>query len=104
MFSFLEENLKYIQIAILAAVSIYLILDKEVFKNYYIPIAMLFAGGISNIADRFIHGGVVDYIYWHYGFEFAIFNLADVIINCAVVLILWAQFKEFKKEKALKKK
>lgn len=104
MFAFLAENLKYIQITILVMALIYLLVNKDVFEQYYIPIGMLFAGGISNIADRFIHGGVVDYFYWHYWFDFAIFNLADVIIDIAVALILFAQYKLYKKEKAQAKK
>jgi signal peptidase II len=42
---------------------------------------------------------VVDYFYWHYGFEFAIFNIADVIINLGVAIILYKQFKQARKEK-----
>lgn len=102
MFSFLEENLKFVQIGILTIAIIYLVVNKDVFKEYYLPISMLFAGGISNIADRFIHGAVVDYFYWHYWFEFAIFNLADVIINFAVVLILIKQFIIYRREKKSK--
>jgi signal peptidase II len=98
MFAFLAENLKYIQIAIMLAGVVYLILNKDVFKQYYIPASLLLAGGISNIYDRFIHGGVVDYVYWHCGFDFAIFNLADVLIDLAVVLILYISYKESKKE------
>ena len=97
MFSFLEGNLKYIQIAIMSIGIIYLYLNKDVFKLYYIPASLLLAGGISNIYDRFIHGGVVDYVYWHCGFDFAIFNLADVLIDIAVVLILIINYKESKK-------
>jgi len=97
MFSFLEGNLKYIQIAIMLGGIIYLILNKDIFKLYYIPTALLLSGGISNIYDRFIHGGVVDYVYWHCWFDFAIFNLADVLIDIAVVLILWINYKESKK-------
>ena len=104
MFAFLAENLKYIQISVLSIAIIYLFLNKDVFEHYYIPISMLFAGGLSNIADRFIHGGVVDYFYWHYWFDFAIFNLADVIIDLAVALILLEQYRMYKKEKALKEK
>lgn len=96
MFSFLEGNLKYIQIAIMLGGILYLVFNKDVFKDYYIPSAMLLAGGISNIYDRFIHGGVVDYVYWHCGFDFAIFNLADVIIDAAVVLIIYINYKNSK--------
>ena len=88
MFAFLQEYLKYIQIALLAIGAIYLAFNKEIFSKYYIAIAFLFAGGISNIYDRFIHGGVVDYIYWHCWFDFAIFNFADILINIAVAIIL----------------
>ena len=99
MFSFLEGNLKYIQIVIMLGGLIYLIFNKDVFKLYYIPASLIMAGGISNIYDRFIHGGVVDYIYWHCGFDFAVFNFADVIIDIGVVLILIINYKESKKLK-----
>jgi len=98
MFSFLEENLKYIQIGIMVIGVIYLALNKDLFNLYYIPAALLLSGGVSNIYDRFIHGGVVDYVYWHCWFDFAIFNLADVLIDIAVVLILIISYKESKKE------
>ena len=100
MFAFLEESLKYIQIGLLFGGVIYLWFNKEIFERYYIPIALLLAGGVSNVLDRFIHGGVVDYVYWHCGFEFAIFNLADVLIDIAVVLILFMAYQDSKKEKA----
>lgn len=103
MFSFLEEYLKYIQILILTGAGIYLFLNKEVFIRYNIPIALLFAGGMSNILDRFTYGAVVDYVYWHYKFEFAIFNFADVLIDIAVVSILYMQYKISKEESKLKK-
>lgn len=99
MFSFLAEYLKYIQLTIVLGASIYLFNNKEIFRDYYIPIALLYAGGLSNILDRFTYGGVVDYFYWHYGFEFAIFNLADVIIDTAVVIIIYMQIKQSRKEK-----
>ena len=97
MFAFLEGNLKYIQITILTIGLIYLIFNKHIFNNYYIAISFLLAGGISNIFDRFIHEGVVDYIYWHCGFDFAIFNLADIFINISVALILYISWKNEKK-------
>ncbi|MBP9494617.1 MAG: lipoprotein signal peptidase [Erysipelatoclostridium sp.] len=103
MFSFLDENLKYIQLLIILAVSIYLLKNKDVFNEYYLSIALLYAGGLSNILDRFTYGGVVDYFYWHYGFEFAIFNIADVIINIAVALIIYKQIMQMREEKKKKK-
>lgn len=102
MFSFLQLNLKYIQLAIVLIATIYLLKNKEVFKEYYLPIALLYAGGLSNILDRFTYGGVVDYFYWHYLFEFAIFNIADVIIDLGVVIIIYKQIKESREEKKQK--
>ncbi len=101
MFAFLAENLKYIQIGIMLSAIVYLIFNKEIFSLYHIPAALILAGGVSNIFDRFIHGGVVDYIYWHCGFEFAVFNFADVIINIGVGLILLISYLDNKKKKKI---
>lgn len=103
MFAFLAEYLKFIQLFIVLAATFYLYKNKEVFKEYYLPIALLYAGGLSNILDRFTYGGVVDYFYWHYGFEFAIFNFADVMIDLGVAIIIYKQIKESIKEKREKK-
>jgi len=102
MFSFLSEYLKYIQLTLVFIGFVYLYKNKDVFMNYYVAIALLLAGGLSNILDRFTYGGVVDYFYWHYGFEFAIFNFADVMIDLAVVLIIYKQIKIAKLEKKSK--
>ncbi|RXI26498.1 signal peptidase II [Aliarcobacter trophiarum] len=99
MLSFLAEYLKYIQLFIVIIGTIYLLKNRDIFYKYHIPIALLYAGGLSNILDRFTYGAVVDYFYWHYMFEFAIFNFADVIIDLAVVIIIIMQIKESRKQK-----
>ncbi|PLY10117.1 MAG: lipoprotein signal peptidase [Arcobacter sp.] len=99
MLEFLKEYLKFIQLALIVAIFVYLYFNKEVFLKYYIPISMLLAGGLSNILDRFTYGAVVDYVYWHCGFDFAIFNFADVIIDISIVLILYMQYKQYKEDK-----
>ena len=102
MFSFLEHYLKFIQLGIVLIATVYLYKNKNVFEEYYLPIALLYAGGLSNILDRFTYGGVVDYFYWHYLFEFAIFNIADVIIDLGVVIIIYKQIRESSEEKKQK--
>lgn len=102
MFAFLDEYLKYIQLIILAGATVYLFKNKDVFSDYYIAVALIYAGGLSNILDRFTYGAVVDYFYWHYGFEFAIFNFADVIINLGVAIVIWIQIKKAREEKKQK--
>ena len=59
----------------------------------------MLAGGTSNILDRFLHGGVVDYIYWHYKFDFPIFNFADIIIDCGIALFISQTLLLHKKKK-----
>jgi len=91
MFSFLQEYLKYIQLVLVSGVFGYVIyLNKTC---YAFPIGLLLGGAFSNIYDRFIHEGVVDMVYWHCGFNFAVFNFADVMIDLAVVWLLVLNFK-----------
>lgn len=91
MLAFLDEWLKYIQLVMISAITIYIIkLNKLCFA---LPAGLLLGGALSNVYDRFIHGGVVDMVYWHCGFNFAVFNFADVMIDIAVVWILVLNFK-----------
>lgn len=89
MFSFLNNYLKWMQIILVIVVSlyVYLVLKK---RKYYLPFALLLGSAVSNIIDRFVHGSVVDFFYWHYIFNFAIFNLADVFINISILWIVIA--------------
>lgn len=98
MFSFLAESLKYIQILFLLALLLFALIS-DFFLKHYIPLGILLGSGLSNILDRFMYGGVVDYVYWHYWFDFAIFNLADVLIDVAVVMIIWQMLRERKSNK-----
>lgn len=91
MFAFLNEYLKYIQLILVSGVLGYIIYLKKV--CYAFPGGLLLGGAFSNIYDRFIHGGVVDMVYWHCGFDFAVFNFADVMIDFAVLWILILNFK-----------
>jgi signal peptidase II len=91
MLSFLDEWLKYIQLIIVSGVLIYIVSLKKV--CYALPAGFMLGGAFSNIYDRFIHGGVVDMVYWHCGFDFAVFNFADVMIDVAVAWFLLLNFK-----------
>ncbi|MBV5278256.1 MAG: lipoprotein signal peptidase [Campylobacteraceae bacterium] len=91
MFAFLAESLKWIQLALLAGVVGYTLWLKQ--KCYLIPVGIMVGAGLSNVIDRFIYGGVVDYVYWHCGFNFAVFNAADVMIDIAVVWLLILNYK-----------
>ena len=97
MFAFLAEYLKYLQILLILGVAIYVIKSRA--YAYALPVGIFMGAGVYNIYDRFIHGGVVDYVFWHCGFEFAVFNFADVMIDVAVAWILLQSYVEHKKQK-----
>ncbi len=92
MFAFLGVWLKYLQAVLIGGVFVYLLYRRDLFQRYAFEIGLILAGGVSNLLDRFVHGGVVDYVYWHCGFDFAIFNFADVMIDLGVGLILLRSF------------
>ena len=94
MFERLGESLKYIQIGLLSIILGYTIYDKDILSRYFLPIGIVLGAGGSNILDRFIHGGVVDYVYWHCYFDFAIFNFADVMIDIAIVSIMYLNLRQ----------
>lgn len=88
MLSFLGEWLKFLQVGLIVGIIIYLTFEKKIISNNSIAVGVLLGSGVSNIIDRFIHTGVVDYIFWHYIFEFAVFNVADALINISVAYII----------------
>ncbi|GAA8133313.1 signal peptidase II [Helicobacter pylori] len=102
LLSFLEGSLKYLQILLILGLFIFLMRQKELFKSHSIEFGMVFGAGVSNILDRFVHGGVVDYVYYHYGFDFAIFNFADVMIDVGVGVLLLRQFVFKQKQNKIK--
>ncbi len=57
--------------------------------------AMIIGGAIGNVIDRFVHGAVVDFLYFHAGrYGWPAFNLADSAITLGVVLMIWAQVRD----------
>ncbi len=86
MFAFLAGWLKWLQLVLILGVLGYVLrLGK---RCYMLPAGMLVGAGLSNVYDRFVHPGVVDYVFWHCGFDFAVFNFADVMIDVAVAWII----------------
>jgi len=87
MFAFLGPYLKWIQLALIAVI-LFVIFKEGYLKRYAFPAGLLVGGALGNVYDRFIHEGVVDYVAWHCGFNFAVFNFADVAIDLAFVIII----------------
>jgi len=87
MLAFVGPYLKWIQAALITGI-LYYVLKEGYIRRYAFPVGLLIGGALGNLYDRFVHEGVVDYIAWHCGFDFAVFNYADVAIDLAIVWIL----------------
>ena len=93
----LPEILIYLFLTIIVLALLYL-LYKSVHKKHLswtILFALVFGGAISNIIDRIWHGAVLDFFsISFYNFTWPSFNLADVAIVVAVIILT---IKELKK-------
>lgn len=99
MFAFLGEYLKYIQLLLICVLFFYILSSKELLYHHYIAFGIIIGAGLGNVYDRFIYGGVVDYIFWHKWFNFAVFNFADMMIDFGVFLMLLQMYINHKKSK-----
>jgi signal peptidase II len=98
MLAFLEGNLKWVQLVLISGIIFYIFYEGYV-KQYAFPLGLIIGGALGNLYDRFIHEGVVDYVAWHCGFNFAVFNYADVMIDLGVAIILLLSFLEYREDK-----
>lgn len=81
-FGFLDYRL----IALLGLVLAIIFYFSQKNKIYLNPVILIVAGGLSNLIDRFVRGGVVDFInlkFW------PSFNVADVIITAGVIWLIY---------------
>jgi len=99
MFAFVGEYLKWIQSALVVGMLFY-VLKEGYLRRYAFPVGLLIGGALGNAYDRFMYEGVVDYIAWHCGFNFAVFNYADIAIDLAVawLFVMFYFFPEKSKE------
>lgn len=73
-------------------------------KFLNVAITLFIAGGIGNLIDRFRYAYVVD-MFEFKPFRFAIFNVADICVTIAfVMLLIYGLFIDPKIEKAKKEK
>jgi len=87
MFESLGPYLKWIQ-GLFVLIILYVVFKDGYIKRYAFPVGLLIGGALGNVYDRFIREGVVDYVAWHCGFNYAVFNYADVAIDLAFVWIV----------------
>lgn len=101
-FSILSGNIIFlICITIMALVFIYLFLIKNEKKSFNLYLyGILYGGIIGNLIDRIFRGYVVDYLDFNlFGYNFPIFNFADICIVVSIGLIVILSFLEAKNGK-----
>ncbi len=77
----------------------YIVVLEGWLKKYPLLLGFLAGGALGNLYDRFMNGAVTDFVYWHCGFNFAVFNFADVAIDIGIGGILLYEFLNYKKQK-----
>ncbi len=57
-------------------------------------LALVIGGALGNLADRLMHGKVVDFLQWHWqSYYWPTFNVADMAITVGVILLLFDSFR-----------
>lgn len=93
LFAFFGPWLKWIQAVLIGGLFLFFLKEGWI-RRHAFALGLLLGAALGNLWDRFVQGAVVDYLYWHCGFDFAVFNYADVMIDLAVVWLLWSAWRE----------
>lgn len=81
------------------AIYIYFIKDKVLSILDKILFGLLYSGIIGNLLDRIVRGNVIDYLDFKIlGYNFPVFNLADICIVISTILIVILAFRGDKNE------
>ncbi len=77
----------------------YFIKDKVINKKNIILYGILFGGICGNLIDRIFRGYVIDYIDFNiFGFNYPVFNFADICIVVSIFMIFIVMYKGDKNE------
>jgi signal peptidase II len=99
-FSFLSaaggwQNAFFAAVAAIAAVVIVVLLRRlgPGERMLALALALVLGGALGNLADRLVHGHVVDFIDLHYaGWHWPTFNIADSAISAGALLFVLDSF------------
>ena len=86
------QNFRWVFIGltvIAIGVMIYMMIKQKHFL-LRLALALLIAGAFGNMVDRTLRGFVVDFLHFFpFGYDFAIFNVADMSINIGVAFLIF---------------
>jgi len=97
-FSFGIKIPEFIGLALLIIVIVFLIIIffKQTKKlSIEISLMLILIGAISNLMDRFMHHGVIDFLNIQiHTFQWPIFNISDILITIGVLLLIKDIYKD----------
>jgi len=81
----------FIAVAVIASAWVVYLLRKHPSQTLFcLALSLILGGAIGNVIDRVLVGAVVDFLDFHMaGRHFPAFNLADSVISCGAVLLVW---------------
>lgn len=86
------QNILFIVIASLACLVILWLIWRMEKKDMFLAVGLMliFGGAAGNLADRLIHGYVIDFIDFYYGtWHWPAFNVADSAITLGAAILIW---------------
>ncbi|CUI17745.1 putative lipoprotein signal peptidase LspA [Candidatus Protochlamydia naegleriophila] len=87
MFGNYQLPLVILRMGLIAGLCVYLFCFNRD-SSWQIPLILIIAGAVGNVADFFLYGHVVDmlhFVFW--GYDFPIFNVADSAISIGIGLL-----------------
>lgn len=107
-FSILSSNtilLIIISVVVLNVIYFGFIKDKKLTDFEQLSFGLLIGGIMGNLIDRVVHMQVIDYLdFTFFGYNFPVFNLADIAIVVSMILIVFQIIKGDKNEVSSKTK
>lgn len=89
-------------VTVIVVIGIIYYMKKEASKSrlYGVSLALLLGGAIGNFIDRLFRGEVVDFVDTYiFGYDFAIFNVADASLCIGVGLLFIKMLSDERKQK-----
>ena len=62
--------------------------DHSLPLSVVIPMGCVAGGGLGNMIDRLVDGGVTDFLSFHFWTSFPVFNVADIFVTCGCVFLI----------------
>ena len=84
-----------ISFIVIIGIIYYLLKNKVTKKIEIIGYSLLLGGAIGNFIDRIVYGYVIDFFdFYIFGYDFPIFNIADIGIVVGIILLLVSMILE----------